>query len=123
MEFCKQWWKSVKVGSAVPQPSCTRCCQVWCCDIETRGGNAYLDNLIAANELVDVFPWAAVKEDAGQVDRALPGLEPSFVDAGADVRVLKIVESLVVGGFIFGHELNTDVGEIAAREVYCLASG
>ena len=77
----------------------------------------YLNNLVAAYELVDVFAWAAIEEDAGQVDGTLPGLEAAFVDAGADVRFVEVFQRLVVGCFVFGHQLDANVGEVAARYI------
>ena len=83
----------------------------------------YLNNLVAAYELVDVFAWAAIEEDAGQVDGTLPGLEAAFVDAGADVGFVKVCECLVVRCFVFGHQLDANVGEVAAGYVDGFAGG
>ena len=83
----------------------------------------YLNNLVAAYELVDVFAWAAIEEDAGQVDGALPGLEAAFVDTGADVRFVEVFQRLVVGCFVFGHQLDANVGEVAAGYVDGFAGG
>lgn len=71
--------------------------------------HVYLDDLITPDQLVDVFAWAAVEEDAGQVDGAFPGLKAAFVNASANVGVFDVVESFVVGCFVFGHQLNADV--------------
>lgn len=87
----------------------------------SRTEDAYLDNLIATNKLVDVFPRSAVEEDTRQIDRALPRLEASFIDAGADIGVCEVVEGFVVGCFILGHELHANVGQVAAWEVDCFA--
>lgn len=114
------------MGRAVPQPSLGVVSYLSCCGRRMDGleeGGAYLDNLIATNKLVDILPRTAVEEDTREIDRALPRLEASFVDAGADVGVGEVVESFVVRCFVFGHELHADIGQVAAWQVDYFARG
>lgn len=101
------------MGRAVPQPS-WMVLSIGEKYVDWKCGSTYLNNLIAFEQLVDIFPWAAIEEDAGQVDGALPGLEAAFVDTGPNVRISDVVESLIVGCFVFCHQLHADVGQVSA---------
>lgn len=76
---------------------------------------AYLDDMVDAAEVVEVFARTAIEEKFCEVDGAFPRLEAAFVDVGPDVGFVQAGHGLWVGTIVFRHQLHADVEELAAR--------
>lgn len=102
---------------AVPQPSFFGREMVSGVEEGEVGGEwrAHLDDVVDAAEVVEVFARATVEQQLGEVDGALPGLEAAFVDVGADVGFVQAGQRVRVGAVVFGHQLDADIKELAAR--------
>ena len=74
--------------------------------------DAHLDNLIASDQLVNVFPRPSVEQQAGQVERTFPGLETAFVNTGADIRFVQLIDDFIVG-VAFLEELYSDIVKLS----------
>lgn len=44
--------------------------------------------MVHADQVVEIFPWAAVEKEADEVDTAFPGFVAPFVDICFDVGIL-----------------------------------
>jgi len=44
--------------------------------------------VVHADQVVEIFPWAAVEKEADEVDTAFPGFVAPFVDICFDVGIL-----------------------------------
>lgn len=126
MEFRRQCWKRVSVGRAVPAPSwkvkhLVNGAFYMCRGGEQEKSQSYLDNLIAFAHLINVL--LSVQQETAEIDTALPGLEAAFVDVCPDVGGLEIGQGGIVVGRVFGHQLDSDVEELAAGEQYLFSCG
>lgn len=78
----------------------------------------YLNNLVASDQLVDVFSRSSIEQQAGEVERTLPGLEAALVDTRPKVRVFDLINDFIVLR-AFLQQLHADVVEITSgKEQY-----
>ena len=73
-----------------------------------------------------LVPVYVLQQQLGEVDRALPALQSAFVDIGLDILTTQIVEDMLAltgraGLVVLGHQLQTHVEQLPAREVMCYA--